>query len=382
VRILIVAPRYLPFAGGVELHADQVARRLAARGIQVTVLTTDPTRTLPAREEVEGVDVRRVRAWPAKRDYYLAPRIYSEITEGNWSLVHVQSFQTLVAPVAMLAARRSQIPYVLTFHGGGHSAVLRRMLRPVQLSVLRPLLARADRLIALAPFEVDEYSRALRLPSARFVVISNGSDLPRLADASSTRRDASLIASVGRLERYKGHHRVVEALPHLLQRRPGTRLWIAGSGPYEASLRKLAEACGVSASVEIRGVPMHRRAQMAEELSRVKVVVSLSEFETQPIAALESAALGCRLVVADSPGLAALAAEGLARAIPLDSAPPDVATAILEELDKPPIAGAPTLPTWDDCADALVDLYTSVLGRSPNRASGRGRTSYLPGLGA
>lgn len=364
MRTLIVAPRYPPFVGGVELHVDQVARRLAARGVEVTVLTTDRTRTLPAREEVEGVHVKRVAAWPAKRDYYLAPRIYSEIAEGDWDLVHVQSFQTLVAPIAMLAARRSQIPYVLTFHGGGHSAVLRHALRPVQLSVLHPLLARADRLIALAQFEVDEYSRALRLPSSRFVVIPNGSDLPRLADASRTRRDASLIASIGRLERYKGHHRVVEALPHLLQRRPGARLWIAGSGPYEASLRKLAEACGVSSSVEIRGVPMDRRAQMAEELSRVKVVVSLSEFETQPIAALESAALGCRLVVADSPGLAALAAEGLARTIRLDSAPRDVATAILEELDRPPAVAPPRLPTWDDCADALVDLYTSVVSRA------------------
>jgi glycogen synthase len=361
VRIVIVAPRCLPFVGGVELHVDQVARRLAARGVEVTVLTTDPTRTLPAREDMEGVHVRRVPAWPAKRDYYFAPRIYSEITGGDWDLVHVQSFQTLVAPVAMLAARRSRIPYVLTFHGGGHSSALRRPLRPVQLSVLRPLLARADRLIALAPFEVDEYSRALRLPRARFVVIPNGSDLPRPAHVSSTRRDDSLIASVGRLERYKGHHRVVAALPHLLQRRPGLRLWIAGSGPYEAALRKRAEALGVSASVEIRGVPMDRRAQMAEELSRVKVVVSLSEFETQPIAALESAALGCRLVVADSPGLAALAGQGLACAIPLDSAPSDVAAAILEQLDKPPVAAPPGLPTWNDCADALVDLYTSVV---------------------
>jgi glycogen synthase len=363
MRLLIVAPRYPPFVGGVELHVDQVARRLAARGVEVTVLTTDPTRTLPPRTEVEGVRVRRVPAWPAKRDYYFAPRIYPEIADGGYDLVHVQSFQTLVAPVAMLAAARARVPYVLTFHCGGHSSALRRARRPVQLALLRPLLARADRLIALAPFEVEQYARTLRLPRSRFVVIPNGSDLPRPAQRPGDGRDASLIASIGRLERYKGHQRVVEALPHVLRRRPGARLWIAGSGPYEPSLRKLAEALGVSASVEIRGVPMDRRAEMAAELSRVKVSVSLSEFETQPIAALESAALGCRLVVADSPGLAALAAAGVARAIPLDSAPSDVAIAILEELDRPPVAAPPRLPTWDNCADALLDLYTAVLSK-------------------
>ena len=38
---------------------------------------------------------------------------------------------------------------------------------------------------------------------------------------------------------------------------------------------------------------------MADELARAKVVVLLSEFETQPLAALEALSLGCRLIVAD-----------------------------------------------------------------------------------
>src|SRR3954453_11943795 len=78
LRVLMVSFRYLPFMGGVELHVDQVARRLAARGVDITVLTTDPTGTLPTEEHLDGVHVRRVRAWPANRDYYFAPRIYTE----------------------------------------------------------------------------------------------------------------------------------------------------------------------------------------------------------------------------------------------------------------------------------------------------------------
>jgi glycosyltransferase involved in cell wall biosynthesis len=90
---------------------------------------------------------------------------------------------------------------------------------------------------------------------------------------------------------------------------------------------------------------------------------ALSEYETQPLAALEALSAGCRLVVADTPGLRQLAAQGLARAVELDSPPADVAAAILAELDSPPLPEPPPLPTWDDCANALANLYRSVAAR-------------------
>jgi glycogen synthase len=359
LRLLIVSARYLPSVGGVELHVHEVARRLAARDVAVTILTTDPSGTLPRHETADRVAIRRVRAWPRRRDYYFAPGLYREIARARCDIVHVQGYQTLVAPVALLAARRRQLPTVLTFHAGGHSSPLRQAIRPAQLRALRPLLARADRLVALTPFEVDDYSRRLGIPRERFAVIPNGSDLPAAA-AAGVARDPSLIASLGRLERYKGHHRVLAALPHVLAQRPDARLWIGGHGPEEGALAQLARELRVADRVEIRGVPVDDRAQMARELARVKAAVSLSEFETQPIALLEALALGCRLVVADTPGLHALAQAGLAASLPLEASPQAVAAAIVEALDGAPVHEPPTLPTWDACADELLRLYRSI----------------------
>jgi glycosyltransferase involved in cell wall biosynthesis len=365
LRLVMATARYLPFMGGVELHVDQVARRLAAQGVDVTILTTDPTGTLPPAEDVGGARVRRVRAWPARRDYYFAPRVYHEIAQGNWDVVHVQAYHTFVGPLAMLAAWRSRVPFVVTFHAGGHPSRLRHALRPIQLQVLRPLLARADRLVALAPFEIDHYSRRLRVPRSRFALIPNGSDLPRPTAAGLAARSPGLLASLGRLERYKGHHRVLAALPLVARQRPDARLWIAGSGPYRDSLRQLAGSLDVADRVDIHAVPPQERERFAEELARVGVVVLMSEFETQPIAALEALALGCRLIVADTPGLRALANDGLARRVPLDISPTELARAILEELDKPPLAEPPAMPTWDDCAEALLQLYDEISRNHP-----------------
>src|SRR5262245_13775770 len=164
LRILMVTPRYFPDMGGVETHVSEVSRRLAQAGADVTILTTDRTGRRPPSEQIDGVSIRRVRAWPAQRDYYFAPQIARVIADGAWDIVHCQSYHTLVAPLAMLAAGRANIPYVVTFHGGGHSSRIRTALRGGQWALLRPLLARANRLIAIARFELSLYSSRLRLP--------------------------------------------------------------------------------------------------------------------------------------------------------------------------------------------------------------------------
>lgn len=152
LRILMVTPRYLPYMGGVENHVYQVARRLVQAGVDITVLTTDPSQQLPMVEQMEGINVRRIAAYPARRDYHFAPALSGLIRRGAWDLVHVQSYHTLVAPLAMWAAWRAGLPYVVTFHGGGHSSALRNRMRGAQQTLLRPLLARAEKLIAVANF--------------------------------------------------------------------------------------------------------------------------------------------------------------------------------------------------------------------------------------
>jgi glycogen synthase len=354
--------------GGVETHVFEVSRRLTRAGVETTVLTADSEGQLPEAEAVEGVTVHRVRAWPAGSDLYFAPAIFRVIGEGDWDIVHVQSYHTFVAPFAMLAARRAGIPYVVTFHPGGHSSAWRNRLRGAQHRLLRPLFAGAARLIAVAPSELDLFGDRLGIDRARFAYIPNGCDITPVAPRAPAAPDGTLIASIGRLERYKGHHRVIAALPHILERLPGARLWIAGSGPFAAELNKLAQALGVADQVSIRAIPPEERERMAAELGQAAVVTLLSAYETHPIAVLEAAALGRPILVADSPGLRELAEQGLARSISLASSAEEIAAAIVEQVRNPLYPPALHLPSWDDCTAALLSLYRNVAGQAYREA--------------
>jgi glycosyltransferase involved in cell wall biosynthesis/GT2 family glycosyltransferase len=360
-RVLMVTPRSPLSQGGVERHVMEVSRRLAAAGSTVEVICTEPGGPPLQEERRDGVLIRTLRAWPANRDWCLAPRIWREMSRQPWDVIHVQSYHTFVAPLAMLRALTLGIPYVVTFHGGGHSSDARNRARRLQRRLLRPLLARAARLVAVARFEIEAYGAELKLPAEKFALIPNGTDLAFSASSNGDARGgAPLVATVGRLERYKGHHRVIAAFPEVLRGEPEARLLVIGTGPYEDELRRQADELGIGAAVEFTSTPPDQPTAMAELLGRVSLVVLMSEFETHPLVALEAAAAGCRLLVADAGGLAEIAEDGIARAVPLDEDPDAVGRAVLEELALPPQSKRPQLTSWDECAARLLELYRSL----------------------
>jgi glycosyltransferase involved in cell wall biosynthesis len=360
LRVLMVTARFPPYSGGIETHVREVAPRLAGLGIDVEVLTTDPSGELPSRERIDGVEVVRIPAYPRDRDYYFAPAIPRHLRSGRYDLVHLQGYHTLVAPLTMYAARRARTPYVVSFHSGGHTARLRRMARGLQRMALRPGFRSAARLVAVSQFELDLFRRSLRLRPSRFVLIRNGCRMPPPSTAPDPR--VPLVLSVGRLERYKGHHRLVAAWPHVMEQRPSAQLRILGVGRYEAELHRQVEALGLSASVEIGSIPPGDPQAMSDAMGGANLVALLSDYEAHPLAVVEALAVGRPVLVSESSGLREIVAAGLARGVPDAAAPDEVARAILRQLDEPLVVSAAALPTWDDCAAQLHDLYRSVLG--------------------
>ncbi len=324
-------------------------------GIEVAVLTADEAGTLAAHEVIDGIPVERVNALPRNRDWMLVPELPDRIRSGGWDVVHVQSYHTLVAPTAMAAAARTSIPYVLTFHGGGSSSRVRASMRAGQLRALGPLLRRARALVAIADFEIKEYGPLIGVAPSRWVKIPNGADLP--SGVREIPSPGRLIMSVGRLEPYKGHSRVIAALPYVIEREPDARLWIAGSGPDEPTLRNLAAKLGVADRVEIGGA---ERTTMAGRLKGADVMVLLSDFESHPLAVLEAASLGIPAVVADNSGMAELAEQGFAHAVSLEGSPEVHAEAILRAMNVAPQAPVGEIPTWDGCVRELAALYRAV----------------------
>lgn len=368
LRLAMVTSSYLPSLGGVETHVDEVARRMVTRGVEVTVLTTDVSGCLPRYERRNGLTVRRFSAYPRRTDLSLSLPLARALSDGPYDLVHLQGVHTLLAPMALRAAQRAGLPTVVTFHTGGHSSGLRTAARGTQWRALRGLLRRADALIAVCRHEVDLFARRLAVEHETIRMIRNGAEALPGAGECADLAGAPLVCSIGRLERYKGHHRIIRAMPALLEISPEARLVVVGRGRYESQLRRLSARLGVDHAVTFTSYDSTQRPALGALVRSCDVVALLSDYEANPVALMEALALGKNVVVASAPGLDELACAGLATAV-ARKVGPEVLAAVLARVAARVPAPPAVLPTWDDCADDILGVYSEVWARRQMRST-------------
>jgi glycogen synthase len=166
----------------------------------------------------------------------------------------------------------------------------------------------------------DEATRLFELPAERVRVIPNGIDATRWrasAGATAAARarlagDAPLLVYAGRLVHEKGVQTLLRAVRPLREAHPGLQLAVAGSGVHEPALRELARRLRIARAVRWLGfVP---EVALPAVLGAADVAVVPSLYEPFGIVALEAAAAGAPLAVAETGGLRDLASAGVAAA--------------------------------------------------------------------
>jgi len=247
VRLLVGAPAYPPGVGGVQTLSARLAGALAGRGHEVSVLARgrepDPhidAETAPAR-------VRRVGwkplLWPAFVGRALAERPDAML------LTHRADF---LRP-ALLLRRLAGLPLAVVVHGNEVYGSPRR-------EALVAALGEADAIIAVSRY-ARERLVAMGLPEGKTHAIPNGVhvegfDPPGAGETVRERlglEGRRVILSVGRLARVKGFDGVIRALPRVADRFPDVVYLVAGRGPEEGALRRLARDLGVAERVRFLG---------------------------------------------------------------------------------------------------------------------------------
>lgn len=180
----------------------------------------------------------------------------------------------------------------------------------------RPLYAYghrcADRAIATDACTQDDLPRYLGVDPARVVVIPSAIDV---ADCLSLVRDdlrvelrqrfgldaaEPTLLSVGRLERNKGYHILIEALARLRDHLPPTWRWLlVGRGKEEAALRRQVQAVGIAEHVTFVG--RLSDAELHSLYNEIDLVVHPTLYEGSSLVTLEGM-IHRRPVVASAAG--------------------------------------------------------------------------------
>ena len=293
MRILQQCIYFPPEVGGLESHTYFLCRELVRLGHDVTMITSRSIPGVPARENMDGVEV--VRKWfPARKPWgWIAHTLstlpyYLKVARAA-DILHAQTFASAIP--GMQAKRLYGKPLVVTLHT---SHFLRLARKPVWQPILRRIIRSADWLLA-ASAEIRDVALSL-YPHARAEALTNGVDTELFRPVNQPKRDGvPRIIVPRRLFQKNGVEYFIRALPLVREQQP-IEAWLVGDGPERERLENLARDLGVSDMVQFMGrLP---NTEMPALLAAADVAVLPSLMEATSVAALE--AMSCGVPVAAS----------------------------------------------------------------------------------
>ena len=296
-----------PYAGGAEVHLEELLRRLVTYGHSVTLFCSAFPDCEP-EETIEGIRIIRrgnrynfnliaphhLRRLAAADDYDLLIEDVNKIP--FYTPLYLKLKTLVVVPHLFATTVFQEINFVLASYIFLAERPVVRFYKGLPFNVISE--STADDLVARG------------IPREDISVIHCGIDRETYAhDPGVGKYDQPTILYLGRIKKYKSVQHVILALPQIRRQIPDARLVVVGSGDYLEPLRELARKTGVEDAVEFTGyvsVP-----EKVERMRRSHVAVLPSLKEGWGLTNIEANAVGTTVVAADSPGLRDSVRDGI-----------------------------------------------------------------------
>lgn len=382
MRVLIALTYFRPHISGLTIYVERLSRALAARGHQVTILTSQYDRALPRRECWHGVEIVRVPVVMRISKGVIMPTVGWEATRLTLAHdvlnLHLPQFD---ASGIALRGRLFRRPVVLTYHSeltlppsvfhwlAGHAV---NVSHHIAIRLADAVVTNAEDFARRSPF-------LSRFPSKLHVIpppVEMPIPTPESCEAFRTKfhldSPGPIIGVVARLAAEKGIEYLLEALPYVIDRFPAAS--VVHVGPREpvgepAYARRLAPLLDRH-SDRYRFIGVVTREELAAFFAScdVHVLPSVNSTESFGMVQIEAALCGTPSVATDLPGVrVATRLTGMGLTVPPRD-PRALAEAICQVLGHPEAYAGRRAQIEEQFSPARIAArYESLFKGSPER---------------
>jgi glycosyltransferase involved in cell wall biosynthesis len=334
VQILQMSYEFPPLGGGGAKVVNGIARRLAARGHSVDLVTMG-FRGLPRSETVAGINVKRVPGIRLQLSscsvlemipyVLLAPFFVARARARQYVINHTH-FIFPGGLVAYILKRLVGLDYVITAHGSDVPNFNPNRFRLLH-KILKPLwrMIACDASVVICPSRSIEDLIKKSSTRVRTCVIPNAIDTDKFLPREKNPRRVLIVT---RMFERKGVQYALQALAGL-----GGRfdVDVVGDGPYLATLRELARQLNLE--VRFWGHLDNDSIELKNLYETAAIFIFTSESENFPIVLLEAMIAGAAIVTTAGTGCAEVVADA-ALLVPIRDA--DAIRNAVDRLGKDP----------------------------------------------
>jgi glycosyltransferase involved in cell wall biosynthesis len=288
-----------PFAGGAEVHLEELLRRLVSFGHDVTLFCSGWSGCAP-EETVAGV--RIIRRGNRLNFNLIAPFYLRTLVRQDRFDLLIEDINKIpfYTPLYLKIKTLVVIPHLFA------SSVFQEInfvLGTYIYLAEKPLVSvyRGRPFNVISESTADDIA-ARGVPRKDISVIHCGIDRDLYShDPSVPKYDRPTVLYLGRVKKYKSIQHLILAFRKVRQRIDNARLMVVGTGDYLPKLKSLAGSLELTEAVEFpEFVP---EAEKVDRMRRAHISVLPSLKEGWGLTNIEANSVGTAVVAADSPGL-------------------------------------------------------------------------------
>lgn len=367
MKVLMLSYEFPPLGGGGAKVVYGLAKELVRQGHSVDLVTMG-FRGLPEYEQINGVNLYRIRCFRAKELVCSTPEMVSYVLSAiplalrlmrreHYHIIHTH-FILPDGLISYILNKLTGLPYIITAHGSDVPGY-----NPNRFKLGHKLLSVPWKKVTQGAGQIVCPSESLkslvlqRSPDTKVALIPNGIDIDKFQINGNKKKRILLVS---RMFERKGIQYFLKALEGLDLEHDVN---IVGDGPY---LRTLKQISGdLKAKVRFCGWLDNTSLELKELFETSSIFVFTSESENFPIVLLEAMAAGMAIITTKDTGCAEVVGD---TALLVESRNPIAIKEALNKLINNPDfcrelgqASRSRLEenfSWSTVAKRYVDLYS------------------------
>lgn len=239
MKIIQITPGYPPRLGGAENVVREISERLAKRGHQVEIFTSDISCKKGKLKSIKNLKINYLKSWEFAHTSIIFPLFFRLLKIPKDSIMHVHiSGSAFIPEIVYLIKKIKKIPYIAHFHTSTEPSGKLGFLLPLYKKLfLKKVLRNANKVICLTKEYKDFINKKYEINKGKIVVIPNGINEDFISNKSNKDSENINLLYVGRLSIEKNISKIIEAVSLIKNKK--IILNIVGEGEKKEEIKKL-----------------------------------------------------------------------------------------------------------------------------------------------